>query len=357
MYWNEETNAISISAGDVKIMRQCNISMERLLQKPENPQLPPVWSILSYAMLRSDGQVPVGIWRNFRLYQKMFDDPDLFYYRREIIKRDGSVRELNVPMSRLRYEQEFVFRHILSKLPVDSHAYAYRKGVAMKECARPHVGKAVVIRLDLQDFFGSVTEDMVYRRLLEDTGYPRKLCRFLARICCYKHHLSQGAVTSPMLSNLVFRPMDEKLGEFAGLCGMTYTRYSDDLYFSGDEIDATSFIGCVKMILRTSGFRVNEKKTKVLGQQHRQTVLGLTVNEKLQVTRAYRRNLLQEVYYLEKFGKNCLGAQKEGSYLRYAQRLLGKVNYAIASGAEDPKLQAAAEMLKKRIFLIEREFY
>lgn len=357
MYWNEDTNAISISAGDMKIMRQCHISMERLMQKPANPQLPPVWSILSYAMLRSDGDAAVGIWRNFRLYQKMFDDPDLFYYRREICKADGSVRELNVPMSRLRCEQEFVLENILSKLPVDSHAYAYRKGISIKDCARPHVGKKFLIRLDIQDFFGSVTENMVYNRLLEDTGYPRKLCRFLARLCCYKHHLPQGAVTSPMLSNLVFRPLDEKLAEFAENCGMTYTRYSDDLYFSGDEIDVTSFIACVKMVLGNYGFRLNGKKTKVRMPQHRQAVLGLTVNEKLQVSRTYRRNLLQEIYYLEKFGKNCLGAQKEGNYLRYVQRLLGKVNYVISSGAEEVKLKAAAELLKKRIFLIEREFY
>ena len=357
MYWNKEINSISLSTGDMKIMQQCEISMEKLMQQPADPGLPPIWSILSYAMLRSDGESYVGIWRTYRLFQKIFSDPDRFYYRREIRKAGGDIRELNVPSSYLRREQWYIFNYILNQLPVDDHAYAYRRGISLVDCARPHIGKKVLIRLDIQDFFGSVKENMIYERFLEDTGYPRKLCRFLAKLCCYKHHLPQGAVTSPMLSNIVFRPLDEKLADFAESCGMTYTRYSDDLYFSGDEVDVTSFIVCVKIFLREYGFRVNEKKTKVLGQQHRQTVLVLTVNEKVQVTRQYRRDLLQEIYYLEKFGKNCAGAEKEGNYLRYVRRLLGKANYVLSVRPEDEKFQKAVAMLKQRIFLIDRKFY
>ena len=226
----------------------------------------------------------------------------------------------------------------------------------MKACARPHLGKPLLIRLDLKDFFGSVTENMVYYAFLEHTGYPKKLCRFFARICCYQKHLPQGAATSPMLSNIVFRNCDEMLAQLATGYGLTYTRYCDDLFFSGDTVDAARFIALADLILAHNGFRRNKEKTKVLGQQHLQTVLGLTVNEKLQVTRQYRRKLQQEVYYLEKFGKNCEGALQDGDYLRYVQRLLGKVTYAL-SVCEDDKLRQAADRLRKRIILIEGTFF
>lgn len=218
-----------------------------------------------------------------------------------------------------------------------------------------------MIHLDITDFWGSVTEQIVFMTLFRETGYSKSLCRFLAQMCCLRGCLPQGTVTSPMLSNIVFRQCDEALAHLAERYGMNYTRYSDDLFFSGNStLNVNAVLREITQVLLSYGFRINERKTKVRHQHHRQTVLGLTVNDHVQVSREYKRKLLQELYYLDRFGKNCKGVIECGDYLKYMQQLQGKLVYVLHIDSDNAKLLEAHLKLILRMnkysFLRERGF-
>jgi len=351
MDWHPRTGSFGLSSGDLQVLHQCGLSpMELLGRQPKLRGLPPLWSVLSYALLKTTPRSPVSFWIAYREIRGLAQNRHQYYRPLEIPKASGGTRQLLAPCGLLRTHQEFIQRTILDVLPVDPHAFAYRKGVEMADCARPHLGQGVLLHLDLSDFFGSVTEDMVFDCLREATGYSGSLCRFLSRLCTYKNRLPQGAVTSPTLSNLVFRPCDQALAELADAHGMHYTRYSDDLFFSGPaDLPLGDVLLDIRGILLSHGFRINRDKTTVRGQQHRQSVLGLTVNDRLQPTRTYRRQLLQELHYLERFGRGAKGVLEAGDYLRYLQQLQGKVAYALHIDPDNRKFQEANRMLRLRI--------
>ena len=361
MKWKRSTALLSLSPADLKVMAQCKMPIHELVPaKRPNKNIPPLWSVLSYVMLQSH-EGYVNIWYHYRSLLEVAGNTKPYYRPKHLSKSGGGYRQIRVPSSTLCYQQRYITDNILSGLPVDSHAYAYRKGVCPADCAKPHVGRDVLIHLDLQDFFHSITEDMVYVTLLEQTGYAKSLCRFLAQMCCLQGRLPQGAPSSPMLSNIVFCNCDRALAQFAAQHDLHYSRYSDDLFFSGSHsTDVPQVIREVSTILQSHGFRLNKEKTTVRRRQHRQAVLGLTVNDRVQVTRDYRRKLLQEVYYLEKFGKNSRDAVASGNYLRYLQQLQGKLAYALQFDPDNGRLRDAQatviRMISQHNFLWEHGF-
>jgi len=349
MKWKKNDPGITLEPQDMVLMTQCNMPISELLRQDlPNKRIPPLWSVLSYVMLKYHPRDPKALWSYYRYVQRLARHAGRWYHFLRVPKANGMVRQIYMPLSHIGEHQEFIQENILSQLPVDAHAYAYRKGVSIKDCAEPHTGKALLIHLDLKDFFGSITENMVYEALCRETGYSKSLCRLLAQICCLHHRLPQGTVTSPTLSNVVFRPCDRALAQLAQAQGMVYTRYSDDLYFSGDDRKVKPFLRQVEDILSEHGFRLNREKTKVRRRQHRQTVLGLTVNERLQATRPYRRKLLQEVYYLERFEDDCYGAAQCG-YGKYMQQLQGKLAYALHMDPGNEKLARAHKTVTKML--------
>lgn len=226
------------------------------------------------------------------------------YSRFAIPKKRGGTRIISSPKSRLRVGQGWLLRTILEPLPVHEAAMAFRPGVSVVDNAAKHTGRAVVIRLDLKDFFPSITLKRV-RRLFQSMGYnggvatifallatesPRAAItldgqrRFVAVGEC---SLPQGACTSPAITNLLCRGMDARLTGAANSMGFTYTRYADDLVFSHADAKAPSgmLLDLVRQIIASVGFTVNEEKTAVMRPQHRQVVTGIVVNEAPHVSR------------------------------------------------------------------------
>lgn len=361
MKWKKGESSVSLTQSDMKIVAQCKIPFTEIIQRNHpNKNIPPLWSVLSYVILQRNNTAE-GVWFYYRLLRKMAENTSQCYYRRQIPKANDGFREIFVPSLLLQREQRYIMNTILSGLPIDDHAYAYRKGVSIEDCAKPHIKKDVLIHLDIKYFFGSITEDMVYEILLSETGYAKSLCRFLTQLCCLHRSLPQGTITSPTLSNIVFRQCDIALAELADKHHMDYTRYSDDLFFSGSQaVKVKDFLKEASGILLRFGFKLNTEKTKIRRHQHRQDVLGLTVNDHIQVNREYRRKLMQELYYLERFGQICNGATESGDYLKYMQKLQGKLAYVIHMDPDNSKLWEAHLKLTLRMnryaFLRERGF-
>ena len=152
----------------------------------------------------------------------------------------------------------------------------------------------------------------------------------LTMLCVYPDSLPQGAPTSPMISNIIMKDFDNTVGSWCRRKNIVYTRYCDDMTFSGD-FAPREVIDLVRGELRKMGFFLNDKKTVVLRDGQKKAVTGIVVNEKPNTTAAYRRKLRQELYFCRKYGVEehiqRLGLDIPAS--DYIRRLLGRVNYVL----------------------------
>jgi retron-type reverse transcriptase len=233
------------------------------------------------------------------------------YIRFTIPKRSGGTRTLFRPHRTLATAQRWIFENITSKLPVEPPVHGFVTGRSILSNAREHAGQAIVVNLDLSDFFPSIGFPRV-RSVFQRAGYSPAVATILALLCTecprrdieydgVKYHvatgprgLPQGACTSPGLSNQVARRLDRRLSGLAQKLGIKYTRYADDLTFSGSsEIEGRVgyLMARVRHIAQDEGFVVNEAKSRVLRQSTAQVVTGLVVNDRPGVARGEVRRL------------------------------------------------------------------
>ena len=254
------------------------------------------------------------------------------YHPVVISKKSGGRRKLLVPDALLRTIQRNLLHHVLEEFQISEFACAYKKGTSIVDNARPHVGAKLVLKLDIQDFFNQITWILVYQNAFPGTHFPPAIRKMLTEFCCVRDRLPQGAPTSPTVSNLVMRPFDVHMGEWCREREIRYTRYCDDLTFSG-VFAPEEVIRKVRGFLQVYGFELNRKKTRVLGRGNAQSVTGIVVNEKAQVSRAYRRKLRQEVYLFDRYGIKTEEGPKNDEKER--RRLLGKMRYVLSVNPED----------------------
>lgn len=219
------------------------------------------------------------------------------YSRFTIPKKRGGVRVISSPKRRLRVAQGWLLLSILEKLPVHEAAMAFRPGVSVVDNAARHKGRAVIVKIDLKDFFPSIRVGRV-KGLFKSLGYNEGVATILGLLCTEtprvavtldgvrrwaaigERSLPQGACTSPAITNLLCRSLDGRLAGAASKLGFTYTRYADDLVFSHDNKDAPVgiLLSLVRDIVDAESFTVNELKTQILRPTDRQAVTGLVVN-------------------------------------------------------------------------------
>jgi hypothetical protein len=231
------------------------------------------------------------------------------YVQFAIPKRGGGERLILAPKRQLKAVQRRLLELLVNKLPVSGHAHGFRAGRSIRSNAEPHVGRRVVVKLDIRDFFASVHVGRV-RGLLIAYGYSYPVAAVLAALMTEaprqpvveegvryfvpvgSRHCVPGAPTSPGLCNALLLSLDHRLAGLARRFGFEYTRYADDLTFSGD--DAAAAPGLIRLaaaILRAEGFAANPAKTRILRSGGRQTVTGVVVNRDLGLSRQERRRL------------------------------------------------------------------
>jgi len=209
-----------------------------------------------------------------------------------IPKRNGGSRWIQAPDRDLKKLQRRILRRLLARLPVHPAARGFERGESIVTNALPHAAKAIVVRMDVEDFFPSTRAERV-RALFERLGWCREASQLLTSLCTDENALPQGAPTSPRLSNLVNRRLDARLQGVARKFGATYTRYADDLTFSFEDGDSRSprkVIRITKKILADHGYRLHHKSKLHIRRRHqRQIVTGLVVNDRPQLPRTVRR--------------------------------------------------------------------
>jgi len=257
-----------------------------------------------------------------------------------IPKRSGGKRLIMAPKRRLKALQRKLLELLVGKLPVSEQAHAFRRGRSIRTGAEPHVGKRSVLKLDLKDFFPSVTAVRV-RGLLIAYGYSFPVATTLAvlmteaerqpvevegqvfHVPVGPRHCVQGAPTSPGICNALVLRIDQRLAGLAKKHGLAYTRYADDLSFSGNlNREAANQIRIVTTrIVEEEGFKVNPDKTRFMGCGARQTVTGVVVNQVLGLSRQERRRLRAMVHQLGRQNDlNCVPPVQRA-------RLEGKIAY------------------------------
>ncbi len=240
------------------------------------------------------------------------------YHNVLIPKSDGSKRKLSVPDLILKRVQKSIADNILTQFPVSNYAKAYKVGGSVQQNAQPHIGKEKILKLDIEGFFDHILYSQVKNIVFCEEKFAEPIRVLLTMLCYYKESLPQGAPTSPAITNIIMYDFDEKVGAFCATKNIAYTRYCDDMTFSGD-FDEREVISFVKNELYGLGLFLKNRKTVVVPASKRQTVTGIVVNEKLNITKEYKKNIRQEMYYIQKFGLdehlNKLGISDKRGYI------------------------------------------
>ena len=243
------------------------------------------------------------------------------YTRFGVKKKTGGVRTISAPMPRLKHAQRWILDNVLAPVELSECAHGFRTGRSIVTNAEPHVGARVVINMDLENFFPTVA----YRRVkgvFRKLGFSESVATVLALICSEsevaeveldgmnyfvargERFLPQGAPTSPAITNLICRGLDARLARNAEKLGFTYTRYADDLTFSSgdDKADVGKMIRRARYIVAEEDFKVHPQKTRVLRAGRRLEVTGLTVNQRVNVSRNELRRFRAVLFQIERDG-------------------------------------------------------
>lgn len=286
------------------------------------------------------------------------------YHYRWVPKRSGGLRLIEIPKERLRRIQQKILRQILDYSPPHPAAHGFRRGHSCITHAALHTGQHVVIRMDLKDFFPSIQSSRI-QALFEKLGYPANVAGTLARICVNRApaglfrdrqaggslswserqalkapHLPQGSPCSPALANLCAYRLDMRLEALAQSMDATYSRYADDLAFSGGPDLARAadrFHVQVAAIALEEGFRVNTRKNRVMRAGTRQQVTSVVVNAHPNIAR-------DEYDALKAILTNCVrqgpASQNRSNHPDFRAHLAGRISFVkMVNASRASKLQ------------------
>lgn len=253
----------------------------------------------------------------------------------KIKKRNGKYRTIYEPSPLLKHIQKQILVNILNTMKISEYAKAYHKGLSLKDNALPHTNKDMILKLDIKNFFENISFIDVYNACFPIEYFPKPVGMLLTSLCTYNAFLIQGSPTSAYISNLVMKDFDEELGAWCNENNISYTRYSDDMTFSG-VFNPSYIISKARKLLYKKGLELNNDKIHVVYKNASQTVTGLVVNNKVQVSIKYRKEIRKEVYYINKYGidshLNKINITDKNKYLN---SLYGKILYVLQINSDD----------------------
>lgn len=291
--------------------------------------VPEIASVGALASFLGVGDGELAWFADARALERTVEDERLRHYRYGFLRRPGRpVRVLERPKRRLKDIQRRILHEILDWIPAHEAAHGFTRGRSVRSHASEHTGQFVVIRLDLEDFFASIAASRAYG-IFRTAGYPESVAHSLTALTTNvvpsglwmslprpadsrqidahhrlgrrlaTPHLPQGAPTSPALANLAAFRLDRRLTGLAASLEVSYTRYADDLTFSGPVRlvrAANTLRRAVAEIAREEGFAVNDHKSLLATRAGRQRVCGVVVNERLNVPR-YEYDILKAILH------------------------------------------------------------
>lgn len=256
----------------------------------------------------------------------LISKPERHYSSFRVKKRRGGYRVIDAPSFLLKCIQRWILDEVLAHVAVSDYAFGFIENRSILDNAARHLNKHCVVGIDIKDFFPSISSDSVFR-LFYYCGYTKEVSFYLSRLCTFQEHLPQGAPTSPYISNIVFLKADKRLAGLSKAYGADYSRYADDITFSGKG-NLINILQPAEKILAEEGFMLNKRKTRVAFSHQKQEVTGLLVNgDKIRVPKSYKRRLFQEIYYCSKYGVEGHMHYRKTDKAFYKDHLYGKAYY------------------------------
>lgn len=290
--------------------------------------------LINYVEVLSSSNLPV-IFDSKHLEKILCISPDdlttlvfgtkYFYRSFQMKKRTGGSRKIEVPYPKLMIVQYWIKEAILDRLKVTDEAHGFVPERSILSHVNLHKNSKFMLKIDIEDFFGSIKENWVIN-YFQSIGYSSSLSVKFGKLLTNNGSLIQGSPTSPILSNLLFSKVDSALSKLAHKNSIIYSRYADDLCFSGEYVPV-KLKRIVSKILLSHHFNVNAKKT-YYGKISGTTITGLKViDNEVRVPRSFKREIRKEIYFIQKFG--ILGHLNKRRIRddRYLEILRGKVNF------------------------------
>ena len=336
-------------------VRKIFLSMARMRPPPwaldvsPLPKLTHVQELAEWLGLSSDRLAwltsPAQAWREHSLKR-----PVHYHYRLHR-KSGGGFRLIEIPKADMKHAQQHILKNLLQQIPVHEATHGFVRGRSVLTHTRIHTGQPVVIHFDLQDFFPSVRAARIHA-VWKTLGYPLSICKMLTALCTTRTasavierlyeaneigwvgkkrlaspHLPQGAPTSPALANLCAFSLDVRLDGLAEAFGARYTRYADDLVFSGPvslRHRLSSLQAWVTFIAENEGFALHPRKTRCMPQHMQQRITGVVVNHRENVPRKDFDQLKAQLHQCILHGP---AAQNRSDVADFRNHLLGKIHW------------------------------
>lgn len=233
---------------------------------------------------------------------RMIIHPEKYYRRFTIPKRLGGEREISAPYPTLMKVQRWIYENLLLPNTILGDCVSgFVPGRSILNNAIPHIDHPYVMKMDIKDFFPSITINrviMVFRNM----GYHQRLSYALAALCCCDGCLPQGAPTSPILSNIIAKRLDNRIMGMANRFGLSYTRYADDITLSGCSYKPF-YVWLVERFIVEEGFIPNRCKIRIIGPKVKKVITGVSISSgKATIPKNMKRRIRQEAYYICKYG-------------------------------------------------------
>lgn len=243
------------------------------------------------------------------------------YYREFTIRKGNKKRKIQAPRVALKVIQKWFAFHLAESLEYEDYVFGFVAGRSAVDAARVHCNSAWVYSIDIKDFFPSTNSETVRRALL-GLGYSEKATDLMTPIFCYGAGLAQGAPSSPVLSNLTLRDVDRELKLIADELGAKYTRYADDMVFSGNANYPDGLKERVVDVLQPTCWSLSEEKTRLAesGKGQRLKVHNLLVHgDKPRLTKGYRNKIRAYKHLIDSGRANPEDVARLTGHIKYAE--------------------------------------
>jgi len=259
------------------------------------------------------------------IFEKIVSNPKLHYTYMTVPKRDNTTREIRPPNFFLKAVQRRLLKHFYRHLRMPPYLHGGLPKRSIVTHAQMHVGQYMVATFDIRDFYPCTARDHIEPVLFE-AGFRGQALSAVVSLVLLDDGLPQGAPTSGLLANLGFIPADRLIMRLCRRHLLRYTRFVDDLAISGAS-DVQRWLGGIKQIVASFGFRLAEDKTRFYRKSERQIVTGLVVNDKLRPTKEFIRELKRRIRYCLEVGADARASIEGVSVGRLRQQLNGQVSH------------------------------
>jgi RNA-directed DNA polymerase len=278
------------------------------------------------------------------VFSSLINSSHSYYRTFNLPKRRGGYRKIESPYPTLKYVQNLILNKFMLQLNIHEKCFSFTKDRNAIQHAKYHLNCNELLTLDIESFFPSITRKMVFEALLENNISPIE-AKYISEICTVNNALPQGACTSPILSNIIFKNIDIRLSRLANSLSLKYSRYADDLAFSGKHIPRNIF-STIEKILQSKSLKLNKTKTKLKIAGSKKIITGVSISSgETKVPKSFKRSLRAQIYELERNKKNLF--QMTNFDPSIYEKTLGKINYLLQV---EPENKYA--LMKKELLLV-----